>query len=144
MRWTSAGCRRFQRLLSEREDRDLLDTEQQFLGMHRASCPECRWLEAVGALSLNMLREAVLEPEIDPSFDQRVLRRVRVAYARGTWSYWSPALIGAGIACAAILSAFQLLAPSERSIYRGPGEARMYREQPLPTLDLGDRPIQLR
>jgi hypothetical protein len=141
-RWS---CRRFQRLIDDREERGLTGRELSFLDAHRAHCPACRKSESICSVSLNMLRDARIEPEPDPHFIDTVVRKAKLQQTRGTWAYWSPALIGAGVACLAVLAAFQLLTPTSRKPYTGAGEAnRTPVAAPYPTLDLANRPVDLR
>jgi len=102
------GCRKFSRLLSDGADRDLSPKESRFLDLHRDACGECRRSERSSDCALNMLRAAALEPEIEPMFEDRVIRRLRVQTVKESLNYWSPALVGAGIACVALFVALHL------------------------------------
>jgi hypothetical protein len=57
-----------------------------------------------------MLRAASLEPEIAPMFEDRVIRKLKVQTVKESLNYWSPALVGAGIACIALFVALHLAA----------------------------------
>ncbi len=122
------GCKKFSRLISDRVDRDLGASEVRFVSRHRDVCPTCRRSERSSDRSLNMLRAATLEPEVAPMFEDRVIRRLKVQNVRESLSYWTPALLGAGIACVALFVALHLAAtPSQlgRSELSG-DEARRY------------------
>ena len=55
------------------------------------------------------LREGILEPVIlDDDFTWRVARRSRLVQQRDSIRYWSPAFLGAGVACLVLLAALQL------------------------------------
>ena len=108
------GCRKFGRLSSEQSDRDLSAYEQWFLTKHRAVCAECRKDETTSTFALSMLREATLEPEIAPMFEDRVIRRLKVQQVRESLNYWSPALVAAGIACAVIFVTLHLASSTGR------------------------------
>ncbi len=104
------GCKKFSRLLSERDDRDLAVSEERFLERHRVACVDCRRSERTSESALNMLRAASLEPEIAPMFEDRVIRKLKVQTVKESLNYWSPALVGAGIACIALFVALHLAA----------------------------------
>jgi len=115
MRVRLFGCRKFGRLLNEREDRQLSEVELQFLGRHRSVCSSCRREEAASQLSLNMLRAAALDIAPGNGFDERLMRRLRITRVRESLSYWSPALVGSAIACLTLLVTLQLLSGSRTS-----------------------------
>jgi hypothetical protein len=138
------GCGKFSRLISERDDRRLKPSEERFLERHRYVCVDCRRSERASDCALNMLRAATLEPEVAPTFEDRVLRRLRVQTVRESLNYWSPAFIGAGIACIALFVALHLAAsPSQASRTATPaGEA--FRDLPSnrpPDLELRTVPL---
>ena len=60
-------------------------------------------------MSLDLLRGALMMPDVEPSFDRRVVRRARGAMVRDGFRYWSPALIGGAVAAGLILAAVQAL-----------------------------------
>lgn len=135
-------CKRFQKLVSESRDRELTPHEHHFLEAHRDDCLPCRISEHEVGAALNMLQAAVIEPEIDPHFDTRVLRRVQVQHTRDGVRYWSPALVGAAIAGLSVLASLQLIAKTAELPKAGPqiGEARLYQSpHSFPTLEL-ERP----
>ena len=103
-----SACERFSRLASEAEDRDLKPSEQRFMEAHRDECAPCRQVEMSSACALNMLRGMSYSDEdldISPAFDERIIRKVRLNSVREGLRYWSPAAIGAGIACVALFAA---------------------------------------
>jgi hypothetical protein len=90
-----------------------------------------------------MLRAAALDPEVAPMFEDRVIRRLRVQSVRESLNYWSPALVGALIACTALFVALHLAsAPVHVNREQVPrGEAsRNDKPQPAPSLDLASIP----
>ena len=63
----------------------------------------------------SLLKDSAIQPEVKPTFDLSVLRKHRVATAKRTFNYWSPAILGAAIAGMAAVSLLQILtAPSQR------------------------------
>lgn len=108
------GCRKFSRLCSEQADRQLSPAEVRFLTRHRAVCSDCSSLEQTTACALNMLRLAALEPEIQPMFEDRVIRRLKVRQVKESLNYWSPALVGAGIACIVLFVTLHLAASTSQ------------------------------
>lgn len=109
------GCKKFGRLLNEREDRLLKDSEIGFLAKHRSVCPACKKEEAASVLSLNMLRAAAMEEAPAEHFDERLLRRIRVSRVKESLGYWTPALLGGGIACVALFVTLHLLSQPTRA-----------------------------
>jgi hypothetical protein len=103
----SLGCRRFGRLLNEASDRVMTTRESAFLDRHRARCGACRMEEEAANASLNLLRGAIFEADVAPSFDHRVVRRAQVALVRDSFRYWSPAVLGGAVAAGLILAAIQ-------------------------------------
>ncbi len=110
MNFRYPSCRRFLWLVDERDDRDLKPAEEKFLDRHRNACEPCRRSERSSAMALNMLRSAALEPQVAPHFDDRVARMARVQAVRDGMVYWTPALMGAGAACLALIAALQMIA----------------------------------
>jgi hypothetical protein len=135
------GCRKFGRLLNEREDRCLTVSEEMFLVRHRSACDYCRCQESASQLSLNMLRAATMDVSPGRAFDERVLRRVRIVRVRESLSYWSPALLGSAIACMALLVTLHLLStPGGKANRELPnGEARL-NVRSFPSLELNQLP----
>lgn len=141
------ACRKFSRLVNEREDRDLSLSERAFFESHLDVCPRCSAIAGTNELVLSVLRDASLDPEPSAQFDERVLRRVQIQFHRDGFRYWSPALIGAGIACIAILSFVHLAAsPNQIPSTNHPvGEARRLKsERNQPTLELDRVPTLTR
>lgn len=59
-------------------------------------------------------------------FEERILRRVKVTRARESLRYWTPALVGAGIACVAMFSALQMVSVyTPLPKFSGKGNARL-------------------
>lgn len=102
------GCEKFHRLSCESADRELSPKEAAFLDKHRMVCIDCVRYEDQAAVALSVLRSVVMEADVNPLFEERVMRRLRVSRAHDSLRYWSPALVGAGIACVAIFSALQI------------------------------------
>jgi hypothetical protein len=140
------GCKKFGRLLNEREDRSLSQKEQGFLEKHRSVCYACKKEDSASVLSLNMLREAAIDQTPAASFDERLLRRIRINRVRESLGYWTPALIGGSIACAALFVTLHMLsAPATPNSATIPnGEARRTTNQPFPNLELTHLPSVVR
>lgn len=140
------GCSKFRRLTSDRMDRSLSSGQLRFLDRHRAVCSVCARAEEEAHDALKMLRLAILEPESDPGFGHRVLRRARVQSVRAKFGYWSPAVFGAAIAGIAILAALQMIANSSHlPAIRVPGAngPEMTRRDPVfPRLDTTVRAVR--
>ena len=105
----SLACRRFGRILNEIADRAPTEREDAFLVRHRAACETCRCEERAASFSLDLLRNAALAPEVEDSFDRRVLRRARVQRVQEGFRYWSPAFVGGVVAAGLLLAAVQML-----------------------------------
>lgn len=103
------ACRRFGRLLSEREDGELSARDQEFFDRHLSECERCRTEARQSAASLDLLRSAALQVEVTDSFEERLVRRARNRAAAESLRYWSPALIGAALAGIAMLAALQIV-----------------------------------
>lgn len=134
-------CKRYSKLINESEDRPLSPSERQFVDLHAEDCSKCAALSHATA-GLNMLRMCAIEPDDDSSFEHRVLRKVLIGRKRSTLAYWSPAVIGAAIACVTILAALQLISrPSQLPMFGGQNvESRRLdhgREPLFPVLDNG-------
>lgn len=122
------GCRKFQRLVSDSMDRAISCQESSFMDRHRSVCLGCRLAEYQSSLALNMLRESVMEAQRSATFDDRLLRRVRLQFMRARIDYWSPAMFGAAIAGIAVLAALQMITQSSK----------------LPTVPLAGRAMEAR
>ena len=120
------GCSKFKRVAFEAADRILSEREESFLEKHRSVCPNCMRIEMQSATALNSLRSVTLEATPDPMFEERVLRRLRVSKSREGFRTWSPAIVGASIACIAIVSALQMVSvTSNTPAFRSHGEDAM-------------------
>ncbi|MCE9559645.1 MAG: hypothetical protein K8R88_11910 [Armatimonadetes bacterium] len=64
------------------------------------------------AMSLNLLRETAVEPQLDSSFNARVIRLWRVDQQKNGLKYWMPAACGAFVAILALLSIMRLMTTS--------------------------------
>ncbi len=62
--------------------------------------------------ALDILRMEALEAETKENFDERLLRRHKVASVRSSIRYWKPALMGAAVAGLVVLAAMQMIAQS--------------------------------
>ena len=138
------ACKRFQKLWNDRDVRDLSDQEESFVAQHRRDCEECRSFEVSSDDVLSVLRSATLEPEISIGFEDRVIRKLKLQTMRESLSYWTPALVGAGIACVAIVATLQIAAtPVQLNKAKLPvGEAKLELgpERPMPELILSEKP----
>ena len=135
------SCQRFSRLSSEAEDRELKPSEQRFLDTHRDECEACLEEAATAFFAMNMLREAAYEEdeiEISPMFDERIIRMVRLNSVRSRISYWSPAALGAGVACIALFAVLHVAAtPTQMKEAEVPGgQARNTVRKHYPNLEL--------
>lgn len=135
------SCQRFSRLSSEAEDRDLNLSEQSFLDTHRDECEACRESSMSSSFALDMLRGAAFtdeEIEVSPMFDERVIRMVRLNSVRNRLTYWSPAAVGAGIACIALFAMLHVAAtPTQMKDAEVPGgQARNTVRKHYPNLEL--------
>jgi len=126
------GCRKYLRLSYDARDRELKPREERFLSRHSAVCEPCSHVAEEGAFALNLLRACVIEPEVKHNFDERVIRRLRVQTVGTSLRYWSPAIIGAGVAGLVILAALQMIAQSSKlpSFHVPGGEARLTNTMP--------------
>jgi len=143
----SFKCRKFGRLLSEREDRDLSVDERSFMARHGQSCPSCGREEEAGSVSLNLLRSIALDAAPAEHFDERLLRRAKIVRVRESLSYWSPAFAGGAVAVIALFATLHILtlqpAHSQPTLQNGQGfidgEARL--DRPVyPELELQHLP----
>jgi hypothetical protein len=134
------GCSKFHRLWNAQDERDLSSGEERFLNAHLSSCESCSEFVETCSKVLNLLREATLEPEVSTAFDDRVLRRARVQIVRESLGYWSPALIGAAIACVAIFASLQIATTpgqlQEANLPGGEAKRDVSQDDPLPSLIL--------
>ena len=91
-------CSKFRRLTSDDRDGRLSDAERRFTESHRLSCASCKSFESQTACALDLLTASRFEIEVGDNFNARILRSVQVSSGKDSWRYWSPALIGAGVA----------------------------------------------
>lgn len=139
-----SACHRYHRLANERDDRLLTDSEEKFMTRHEAGCKDCREFETQSHMALNMLRQAALEPVISDGFSRRVTRRTRLMQAKDSVRYWTPALIGASIACACVVATLALLTRTDVSrdakYPLGQARANSANESQFPDLRLNGAP----
>ena len=83
---------------------------------------------------------AALEPEVTPLFEDRVIRRLKVQGVKDSLNYWSPALIGAGIACLLIFVTLHL-ASNPNPVKRLNISSNEARREVAPRLELDRAPI---
>lgn len=146
MKLRESECERFSRLLGEKVDRELTDPEEKFLAEHGAECIGCAREESVFGDAFGALRSASMEAQVEPQFDSRLMRRVKVLGIRESFGYWLPGLVGAGIACLALFVLLHL-AIAQGSPTRTPfeepttGQASTFVPKgPKPSLELSEVP----
>ncbi|MBS1718024.1 MAG: hypothetical protein JSS72_09875 [Armatimonadetes bacterium] len=104
------GCSKFRYLASEARDILLSPKNRAFMDRHRAVCDECAAYENDLYCGLNFLGTYNLDVDLDGTrFVNRVMRRLHIFRARDTLRYWSPALMGAGIAAITIMLTIHLV-----------------------------------
>lgn len=106
------SCRRFWRLSHLNRDRILTPKEIAFLELHRSRCSDCAAAESYGNVALDILAGSTVDHSPSPTFDLRTIRRWRLARARSSAAYWSPAVIGASVAALAVLAVLQVISHS--------------------------------
>lgn len=138
------ACKRFQKLWNERDVRDLSPDEDRFVSQHRRDCEECACFESSSDGAMSMLRMATMEPEVSIGFEDRVIRKVKVQTVRESLGYWTPAMIGAGIACVAIVATLQIAASPVKlnpaTLPAGEAKLDVDHERPIPNLTLTEKP----
>jgi hypothetical protein len=138
------GCRRFRRLASEREDRELLQSESRFYDAHRSVCKACRLYDSQAHEALGVLRGAAFgDVELTPMFDERVIRRFRAQKVKESIQYWSPALAGAVIACVAIFATLAMVSrPDQLKTANVPAgsASRFHEKSSFPSFELTTQP----
>ncbi len=138
------GCAKFRHLSNERLDRDLCESERRFISMHRGQCAGCAATERNSTFALNMLRGASIEVEVQPNFDERVIRRVKVQRVKEGFRYWSPAIAAACITCLTLFAGLSLVTkPVNIQSAHLPGSEARRIQSPrltLPTLRLSEPP----
>lgn len=130
------ACRKFYRLISSPNEGAIRWDDQAFMDRHRAECSDCRRHEEQFSLALNMLREASFDGQSESNFDSRVLRRFHVDRVRSSVGYWSPAILGAGIAMIVMLAAIQLVSRSSDLPVFNVGGAGVKRAADAPAIPL--------
>ena len=138
------GCRRFHRLASEREDRQLTSREAKFFESHRSRCADCGLYDTQAHQALDVLRGAAFtEVELTPMFDERVIRKFRAQKVKESLRYWSPALAGAMIACVAIFATLAMVSrPDQLKQANLPGgsASRFHEKSAFPSFELSAMP----
>jgi hypothetical protein len=109
---TRLGCSKFKKLVSDELDRVLSQEEDAFVQRHRNTCADCSEFQAQSSLALNFLRSSAMDVDVNPTFDERVIRKLRVQGTRDSIRYWSPAVAGAFIAGLAVVAALQIITRS--------------------------------
>jgi hypothetical protein len=138
-------CERFQTLFEEKNDRALSEADLAFMVAHRFSCEPCAENELAAEDAMNVLRTSMIEPETESNFDRRLLRRLKAQTVKEGFNYWTPALVGAALACLSLFAALSLLSRSNMLPTITPvGQASRRFETPdiRTTLEL-DRPVHL-
>ena len=134
------NCRKFEKLSDERDVRELTADELAFFEAHQLACEPCAELLRTSSMSLNMLRMSAMEAEISPTFDEKLMRKLRLQTGRASLNYWSPAVFGAAIAGLAVLAAMQAVARTVDgpNVRKASGEeSRLMHNRTFPSLDLG-------
>lgn len=103
------SCNRYRRLKMLSEDGRATPHQEAFLAKHEDSCSQCAEEHALTLSAMEFLRSNVIEPEPDPTFESRFIRRWRVERRARTVSYWMPAVVGAVVASVALLAVLQIL-----------------------------------
>lgn len=108
------ACSRYRKYKLLCEDGMASLRKQAFVQKHESTCPGCAAEHFVTMTALSALRGSVIEPEPDPTFESRFIRRWRVESRARAVSYWMPAVAGAVVASIALLAVLQILlaAPS--------------------------------
>jgi predicted anti-sigma-YlaC factor YlaD len=106
------ACARYRKLSYASRDRVLNDREQKFVDEHAAICPECAQSVQQANDAFDMLRLEAFEAAPLANYDDRLLRKHKLQTVRASVSYWSPAMLGAGVAGLVVLAAMQMIAQS--------------------------------
>lgn len=111
-------CERYRRLKHLAEDGKATLRQESFVAKHEAGCQDCAEEHALTLQALEFLKSNVIEPEPDPTFESRFIRRWRVEKRARAVSYWMPAVVGAVVASVALLAVLQILfaAPGSEKI----------------------------
>lgn len=102
-------CARYRRYKLLCEDGVASERQARFVAGHEQACNKCAAEHDLTLSALSALRSAVIEPEPDPSFESRFIRRWRVERRARAVSYWMPAIAGAVVASVALLAILQIL-----------------------------------
>lgn len=87
------------------------------------------------SLSLNLLRNTAEEPVVDPGFNARTLRRLRLAREQSSLRYWSPAICGALVAVLILAAVLQVFSTPQLQLWSNTAsEARLTRDSQSPQL----------
>ncbi len=105
--------RRFWSSVRDHEPVEWTPEELQLVADALVDDPELAALFEAETSAVDALRTADEGYDPGEAFNTKVLRRWRVEQNRGI-AYWSPALIGAGVAALAILAALQMISRAER------------------------------
>jgi hypothetical protein len=131
------GCGKFKWMSIEKFDRQLTPKEEDFYRKHRDVCFECMRYEQQGLNAMNLLSAGSIEPEISEHFDENVLEGFRRSRKRVAFTYWSPVLAGAAVACLALMATLQLLSRSPMNVWQKSGaqgaDNRFYNQDPAAT-----------
>jgi hypothetical protein len=107
------GCAKFRKLANAELDRVLTPREDAFLQRHRRVCGDCSEQHQQSSLALNFLRASAYDAvEVNPNFDERIIRRLRVQTRKESMAYWSPAVAGAFVAGLAVVASLQMITRS--------------------------------
>lgn len=102
-------CARYRRLKMLSEDGQTSPKQEAFVARHESSCSRCAADHALTECAMDFLRANAIEPEPDPTFESRFIRRWRVEQRSRVVSYWMPAVVGAVVASVALLAVIQIL-----------------------------------
>lgn len=102
-------CSRYRRFKLLCEDGMASARQEAFVRAHEQTCTNCAAEHTKTMDALSALRSAVIEPEPDPGFESRFIRRWRVESRARAVSYWMPAIAGAVVASVALLAVLQIL-----------------------------------
>ncbi|MBL8048074.1 MAG: hypothetical protein JNJ45_05275 [Chthonomonas sp.] len=87
------------------------------------------------SMSLNLLRSLQEETEPSANFNERTLRRLRVANEQASLRYWSPAICGALVAVLILAAVLQVFNTPQLTAWSNPSsEARLTRDSQSPLL----------
>jgi hypothetical protein len=138
-------CQRFQDLVEQQRDDALGDADLAFLVAHRFSCEPCATFEVEAEDAWNVLSNSGLEPETESNFDRRLLRKLKAQTVKEGFNYWTPAFIGAALACLSLFAALSLLSRSNilPTITPAGQASRKFESPDIRTTFELDRPVHL-